>query len=130
MKKFIATVSAVLATVFMFVLITACGGGSFTGTYKFSSMTMSGNGVNMDLKVGQEYMGMSLSEDYVVLEIKEDNTFKMTTAGQEQSGTWKEEDGKYVLTMDGEDQAATLNGTTLTLEHTEEGMSVKIVLKK
>jgi len=130
MKKLMATISAVVVTALMCVLIAACSNGSFVGTYKFSSMSMSGNGVSMNLKVGEEYMGMSLSEDYVVLEVKEDNTFKMTTAGQEQNGTWKEEDGKYVLTMDGEDQTATLKGNELTLENNEGGMNAKIILKK
>ncbi len=130
MKKLMATISAVIATALMCVLIAACSSGSFTGTYKFSSMSMSGNGMNMNLKVGEEYMGVSLTEDYVILEVKEDNTFTMTTAGQEQSGTWKEEDGKYVLTMDGEDQTATLKGKELTLESSEGGMNAKIILKK
>lgn len=130
MKKLVATLSAVISTVLMCVLIAACSNTSFTGTWKFSSMSMSGNGVSVNLKVGEEYMGVTISEEYVTLEVKEDNTFTITTAGQTQNGTWKEEDGKYILTVDGDDQTATINGKELTMEHTEEGMSVKMILKK
>lgn len=131
MKKLAATISSVIVTALLCVLISACSNASFVGTWKFSSMNMSGNGVSIEMKAGEDYMGVTITEDYVILTVNEDNTFTMTTAGEEVSGTWKEEGGKYVLTIDGEeDQTATVSGNELTMESTEEGMSVKMVLKK
>lgn len=130
MKKLATMISAIISTVLLCVLISACSNASFVGTWKFSSMSMSGSGMSIEMKVGEDYMGVTITEDYVVLEVNEDNTFTMTTAGEEVSGTWKEEGGKYVLTIDGEDQTATISGNELTLENREEGMSAKIVLKK
>lgn len=130
MKKLVATISAVITTALMCVLISACSTASFTGTWKFYSTSMSGSGMSIELKVGEEYMGVTLSEDYMVMEVRDDNTLTMTGAGETFEGTWKEEDGKYIITIDGEAQTATINGNELTIEVTEEGMTSKTVLKK
>ncbi len=132
MKKLVATISAVVTTVLMCVLLTACSG-SIVGTYKFSSMSMTLPGMEMNYKAGEEYNGMTLTEDAIILEVKEDNTFTLTAnmgGMPSANGTWKEEDGKYILTMEGEDQPVTLNGKELTMDMSQEGMSMKIVLKK
>ncbi len=130
MKKLVATISAVVTTVLMCVLLAACSG-SIVGTYKFSSMSMTAPGMEINVKAGEEYMGTTLKEDYIVLEVKEDNTFTMTTAGAEAvNGEWREEDGKYILTVAGEDQTVTLKGNELTMEMSQSGMSSKVVLKK
>ncbi len=85
-------------------------------------------GLEINVKVGDKLMGVvELTEDYMVLEIKEDNTFTMTAMGEKgESGTWKQDGGKVVLTVDGEDMTVDLSGSSITFE--QEGM--KIVLKK
>lgn len=126
-KAIIGGIFTALATVVLCLCLTACST-SFSGTYKFYSMSYEENGMKIELKAGDTYMNMiTLSEDYLVMTVNEDNTFTMTSMGQTESGTWKEEDGKYYLTSSDDDTLeATVSGNTVTFEM--EG--IKVVLKK
>lgn len=129
MKKKVAGLVAVLCLCVM--ALAACSSG--TGTYKFSSMTIPAEltgGEAVTVNVGEEFEGMSLSADSIVLELKKDDKFTMSSplmgSDEAESGTWKKDGKKITLTVDGESITATLDGKTLTLEI--EGMTV--VLKK
>lgn len=135
MKKFLTTVCTAVTIALLAVLFAACGAKSYPGTYKFASMSMSGNGVSMEYTAGQDFMGVTITEDAYVLEVKEDSTFTMSVnmmgETSTMSGTWKEEGGKMIMTAeDGSDQTATLNGNKLTMESTVDGMTTKIVFNK
>lgn len=125
------TMKALLEAVVFLTLclcLAACSKG-ITGTYKFSSMSMNQGGLSVDVKAGEAFMGVTVTEDAYTLTVNEDNTWTMTVnMGQNvtQSGTWEEKDGKYVFTTDGETMEVTLSGNTLTFE--QDG--VKVVLKK
>lgn len=134
MKKVFAGMFAAMAAIVLSICLTACST-SFTGTWKLSSVSVSVGGVETTMEAGKEYEGTVISKDAVVLEIKEDNTFELRgamadTVGGTQSGTWKEEDGKYYLTAEGETIEIKMSGTSLIIEQNEEGMSVKVTLKK
>lgn len=129
MKKIVVGVAVALATLIMCMCFAACSS-SVAGTYKFQSMSMSQGGATVEIKVGEQYMGMiTLNEDAVVVTLNEDNTveFKMNM-GQEatMTGTWEENDGKYYITIEGETQEVTIKDGTLTMEND----GAKIVLKK
>jgi len=133
MKKLATAIIAALSAIIMCAALAACSGSAaFEGTYKFSSMTMKSAGMELSYKAGESYMGMTLTEDFYVFTAENDGTWKMTASGVEQKGTWKEENGKYILTADGETEtiAATLNGDTLTINQSEDGSEMTIVLKK
>ncbi len=110
----------------------------FVGTYKLVSYKMEAGGVKIEMEPGKEYNGVTLTEDSIVLTINKDKTFIMKTdmMGQsaEENGTWEQRDGKYYLTATNngveETIVVTLDGNNLTLEETEEGASMQIVLKK
>ena len=128
MKKVIAGIVTALAVVVLCMCLTACSTG-IVGTYKFSKMSMTQGGISVEIKAGEEYMGVTVSEDAYTLEVKEDNTLELkVNMGQEmtETGTWEEKDGKYILTIDGESIEGTLNGNVLSFEM--EG--VKLELKK
>lgn len=125
-KAIIGGIITALATVVMCLCLTACSS-SFSGTYKFYSMTYEESGVKVELKAGDKYMNMiTLSEDYMVLTVNDDNTFSMAAMGETAKGEWKEEDGKYYLIIEGETQEVSVSGKSITFEM--EG--VKVVLKK
>ena len=90
---------------------------------------MTVDGITETVSVGEE----GITEDFAVLEVKEDNTFTMSTmmGGSPVSGTWEEKDGKLVLTAEGQSIEATLDGDKLTMSmQTTGGASQAIVLVK
>lgn len=131
MKKILTVISAAIAAVVIAVLFAACSS-NYVGTYKFSSMKMDMGGAIIEVKAGEEFQGMTLTEDYMVLEIKDGDTWTMTTMGSgSESGTWKTEGDNIILTdSSGESITATLSGNTLTISQTQDGMTVTIVMVK
>ncbi|MDE6504475.1 MAG: hypothetical protein K2L42_01235 [Clostridia bacterium] len=128
MKKVIAGIVSAIAVVALCLCLTACSTG-IVGTYKFSKMSMTQGGLSVEIKAGQEYMGVKVSEDAYVLEVKDDNTFVLkVNMGDEmtQTGTWEEKEGKYIFTADGESMEVTLDGNVLSFAM--EG--IKLELKK
>ena len=128
MKKAVAAVVTALLTIMLCVCMTACSTG-IVGTYKFESMSMVSGGLSVEIKAGQEYMGVTVSEDAYKLEVKGDNTFVLSiNMGTEANveGTWEEKDGKYYFTAEGEEIEVTLDGSKVIFE--QDG--AKITLKK
>lgn len=118
MKKIIAGILSAAAIVALCVCMTACSSG-IVGTYKFRSMSMKQGGVSVEIKAGESYMGVTVTEDAYQLTVKDDNTFELKmNMGTEttQNGTWEQKDGKYYFTANGESVEITLNGNTLIFE--------------
>ena len=132
MKKLLLSVVAVLATVIMCVSFAACSSTNFVGTYKFKSMQGSSMGMEINIEVGKEYMGVTITEDYMTLEVKEDGTLTMSAAGglSTQTGTWEEKDGKIVMTYGGVTSEGTLSGGVLTITGGDGDTSNTVKLKK
>lgn len=90
---------------------------------------MSQGGISIEIKAGQEYMGIKVSEDAYSLVVKDDNTFELKAnmgTSVTEKGTWEEKDGKYIFTADGESMEVKLDGNVLSFEM--DGM--KLELKK
>ena len=66
-----------------------------TGTYVFDEMVMS-NG--MILEAGDEYFGMSITEDYLVLTLNKE-TFTIEQGNSRVTGVWKKNGSDLVLTL-------------------------------
>lgn len=132
MKKLIMQLGAAVAALIMCVMIASCGKEEITGTWKFYSESMSFEGISVELKVGLDYNGIKITEDFMTLEVREDNTFTLTTQEETVSGTWKKESGKqYSLTgSDGIPQIVNVDGNVLTMEASEDGLAVKVVFDK
>ena len=127
-KKVIAGIVSAIAVVALCLCLTACSTG-IVGTYKFSKMSMSQGGISIEIKAGQEYMGIKVSEDAYSLVVKDDNTFELKAnmgTSVTEKGTWEEKDGKYIFTADGESMEVKLDGNVLSFEM--DGM--KLELKK
>ena len=127
------------SAIFMGVLLCVCflfsscfGDAEMEGTYKFSKMTYVENGVQVEIKAGEEIMGMvTISEDFMTITLNEDGTAVMKMVEEEETeietGTWEEVDSETIkITFDGESQTYKCDGKTITVE--EDG--VKVVLKK
>ena len=128
MKKFKTLLLTSLTAVVLCFCFLFAGCGSVAGTYKFSSMEMEFLGETIEYEVGDTVMGMGeLTEDYFVVTLNEDGTAKVVEGGEyEMDGTWKEEDGKVIITMQGVDQTFEKSGSKLIMEND----GAKIVLKK
>ena len=128
-KNLVAIFAAALALLMSVVLFAACGDGNSgsdpVGTYKFSSMTMG----EETYKVGDEIpgLGQKFDENYLTIELKEDNTFTMSVMGIPggEEGTW-ELDGKTLTLTAGESpMECTLSGGTITMED-DSGATIKL----
>ena len=129
MKKAIAGILSSALIIAICVMMTACST-SIVGEWKFYSMHQEQNNVTVDIKAGESYMGVTISEDAIVLTINEDGSaeLKMNMAGQSANlkGTWEEKEGKYYLTFEGESQEITVKGGKLSMENA----GAKLTLKK
>lgn len=131
MKKAITAVATIVAVMAMSAVMAACSV-SFEGTYKFSSMSMSGGGLSMSYEVGQELDGVAITEDFYVLTVNGDGTFTMVCEMMEEnmSGTWEASGSTITLTADGESVQGSLKGGTLTVSQSEEGYAMTISFVK
>ncbi len=105
------------------------------GTYKFQSMSYKQNGVEINIEVGEEFMGMmTLSEDFMIIVLNEDGTATLTAATMNirdfEEGTWKEtdEENKIEITFENDSQICECDGKTLTIK-SEDGATVVLAKK-
>ncbi len=126
MKKTIAGALLVaVATVILCVCLTACST-NIVGSYKFYSMKGNEGGIEINYKVGDDILGIGkITEDFMTLTVNEDNTFAISAMGSETKGTWKEEGGKYILTIAGQDQEVSVSGNKLTMKQGENQITFK-----
>ena len=101
---------AVLCTLFA-----ACGSNP-VGTWKFKPMTGESGGVAVDYNAGDKMNGISLTENFCVMEIMEDKTLIATFLGETTNGTWEEKDGKLFFTFNGVVNEAYISGNTIEFE--------------
>lgn len=133
MKKIKSAFLSVLVLLVGLFCFAACGKADVAGTYRFSSMTMTQNGMEITLQAGEQFMGMiTLNEDFVTLTLNEDGSMSMTLAGETMSGTWAQGEGKnqITMTMEGESDTASCDGETLVFSETIDGSAAELVLKK
>ena len=133
MKKLKTLLCIILMGILTCCLFLLCScGATIAGTYKFDSLSYTEGGISMELKAGEQYMGMiTLSEDIMTITLNEDGTLVITesmeSVGETLTGTWTRVDEHTLeLTIDGETQSVAWNNDTLTIN--EEG--VKVYLKK
>ena len=122
MKKVLTSLlvcSILLCCMFM----TAC---SPVGTYKFYRLSYSQNGIEMEIEAGEAFMGVTITEDFLTLELKDDGTGSMTTQGTTVNITWTEEDDEIKVSSSGNTQIFKKDGRKLSVQM--DGYT--IVLKK
>ena len=122
MKKKLMWLMALAVMVVSVFALVACGS-SKAGTYKFYSLKVEQGGVSVELKAGEKFMGfMTLSEDVMVVELKEDGTVTVSSSmggsAEVETGTWKENEedsGKIDITIGGETETFECNGKELRM---------------
>lgn len=126
MRKVYKSLLAVLTVALLSTCIVLAGCGSVAGTYKFKSMTIGGT----TIEAGQEYMGVTIDEDYASITLNKDGTITQTVEGTtvDAAGmTWEEKDGKVeIKANDIVVQTYTIEGKTLVYEIA----GIKMVLSK
>lgn len=65
----------------------------WTGTYKFEKMEVNG----MQIEAGDEFLGIEISKDFLVLEIKSNHMFTIRNGNNEVSGEWEKSGDGLVL---------------------------------
>ena len=135
MKRIVSLALVVLLIAALFV---GCGNSSVEGTYLIKSMggmtmedmlkAVSGDNFDLDA-VLSEYKVSSLGE-LITMELKADGTVTVKDAmdaldsdeDSTVSGTWKQEGDKVSITIDGDTQEFTLNGSELSGGEGDEAM--------
>ena len=135
MKRIVSLALVVLLIAALFV---GCGNSSVEGTYLIKSMggmtmedmlkAVSGDNFDLDA-VLSEYKVSSLGE-LITMELKADGTVTVKDAmdaldsdeDSTVSGTWKQEGDKVSITIDGDTQELTLNGSELSGGEGDEAM--------
>ena len=89
----------------------------YAGVYKFYALRVENGDAVTEIKAGESYEGLVLTEDYAVMELKENGSASLTMMGVTMTGLWEEaaEQGQIVLTIAGEPQTMTCDGTTLSM---------------
>lgn len=132
-RKMLAAVLAVAMVCCFAVGLAACGDNSAEGTWYFDSMKVNAGGIEASYEVGKEMQGITITKEFMKIEINSDGTLKMVNSmlpSGSISGTWKQDGNTISITMEGETQEGTISGNKLTLSGTEEGVSSTIVFKK
>ncbi len=93
------------------------------GTYYFESLRISSGGEVVEIKVGEEYSGLILSERFYVLELYTDGTYILTANYLPVKGRWELRNGVCYLSDTIE---CTIDGSRITIKQ-EDG---DIVLRK
>ena len=123
MKKTKVFLTSMLISIFMLCLLvlTACGG--IPGTYYFESMSAQG----MYIEAGEPYMGVTIDEEYIIVEIENDGTFSMSMSGSMTvQGTWRDlGNGTIEMVVDGDAQICSCDGDTLIMAMDEETITFK-----
>lgn len=111
--------------------LTAC---SIEGTWKVSTVKMSGAGMNITYDVSDK--DASITEDSYVLKINGDKTWEMSVnfMGQKatEKGTWEKDGSDYILKdSQGVGEKCTVSGNTLTLtaKETVSGSTITVTIE-
>jgi hypothetical protein len=121
MKRF-ATLTVVC--LFIFAVITGCSGGGSSAAGKYVLKTMNGLtfeqamsdalGGEFNIEDYYEILGISSSEEYMVIELKADGSALISVGGEEPATTtWKQSGNTITFEADGEMVEATLAGSDL-----------------
>lgn len=111
MKKFLKSM-LVCAIVVCFFLMSACS--TTAGTYKFESLSYSQNGVEVNISAGEQYMGVTLTEDFMSFTFDKDGTGSATLQGATNTFTWTESNDEItVLYSNGSEVKITKQGNKL-----------------
>lgn len=110
--------------VMMMIALAACGKKTdkFVGLWK--AATVETGGVSVDFEEYAKQLGQDIT---MTIDVKEDNTLTMSIMEETADGTWEAKDGKYLVTVDGEEQELTMENDELIIEDESFG---KVVFKK
>lgn len=126
-KKIIVAVVSLISVIVMGVMLAACANPSAVGKYKFMSQTTQG----VTIEAGSTQNGVTITEDYATIELKDDGSYSLTMIGVSMSGTWTQDGNKVTLTnSEGVPQEATLDGNVLTLAFSEGSVDLTIKFKR
>lgn len=127
MKKWSKVAVVMMLVVMTMSVMAGCGGKKDTtpeivGTWKVSAVETAG--VSVDFAKYAEQLGQDADSLVMELTAKEDKSLSMNLMGQESKGTWEEKDGKYILTMDGQDQEVAVKDGKLTFSEETTGVTM------
>ncbi len=123
MKRIIAIA---LVAIMVLVVFASCGGSSdAAGKYTVKSVngksvedaikeSLGEYGEGLDIDTILSLAGIDSLEDYMTMELKSDGTVESSMAGVSQTGTWSQSGNTVTITIDGDAQEFSFNGTELS----------------
>ena len=135
-KNLLSAVLATLICVTMIFTLGACdkapvgevSGTSMEGKWVLSGMSINGEDALADIKA---MLGDAFDmESIMFCEFSNDGTFVMSAYDETETGTYVVNGNALVMTVDGDDQAATIDGDTFTIVSPDENEVTTITFKK
>ena len=111
MKKILSSM-LVLTLVVCCAFMVAC---SPAGTYKFDSLSYSESGISVEVKAGEKFMGVTITEDFMTLQLNKDGTGILSFQGESTQLTWVKENNAIKITSNGEIQEFKIDGNKLSI---------------
>ncbi|MBR1751360.1 MAG: hypothetical protein IJ740_10875 [Ruminococcus sp.] len=107
MKKILAIIAA---TAISCGMLTSCGGSQFVGTWKSVAMESDGQKITKD----DETLG-SFIDGFLTIEIEKGGEGKISSDGETKDIEWENDGDTITITVDGDDQEATLEDDQLVM---------------
>lgn len=111
MKKVLSSVAMCLLIVSCLCMV-AC---SPAGTYKFYRLNYEENGMVVDVKAGESFMGVTITENFMTLQLNKDGTGIISAQGEVSQITWVKEGDVIKVASNGEVQEFRKSGNKLTI---------------
>ena len=108
MKKILAIAASVVLSCGM---LTSCGGSQFVGTWKSVKLESNGQTMTKD----DETTG-DIVKNFMTIEVEKGGEGKITASGKNKDMEWSYDGDTITLTVDGDDEKATLKDDQLVLD--------------
>ena len=108
----------VLSSIALFVLLVSCvfmAACSPAGTYKFDSLSYAESGMAVEIKAGEKFLGVTITEDFMTLQLNKDGTGVISFQGESSELTWVKEGDVIKIIANGEPQEFKMDGNKLSI---------------
>ncbi|MCI9010582.1 MAG: hypothetical protein HFE27_05365 [Clostridia bacterium] len=130
-KRFVTTLTALIACIACVIGLVACGGGTADPvagkTYVFEKVEITKGATGLLKEETENQMNRLCAGSEI--EFGQANEFTMSVLGNSETGTYQQNGATLTLTVEGDDQTAKVKGDYVTLSITESGMSVTMYYK-
>lgn len=117
MKKNLRKLSIAIVAAVCGLLCVLCAACAPSGTYKFSSFTISVLGISKTVNAGEDYNGTTVSADSITITLNSDGTGSSNILGTTANFTYSEVEGKDNVYKTSTGIEMTISGNKLVFEY-------------